>query len=128
PVGCDEEDVSVAAAEAEVDGARQLDLADQRAVSAEHLDAGECRGVHTARAVDLEAVGEARCRDGEQPIVDQTIAGHVERADVMRPAWVEAFWLVVRTAVADVQDALVRRERESIRLVEVRSDDDRLPT
>ena len=48
---------------------------------------------------------------------------HVERLDVVRAIDVVAARLLVGAAVGDVQDALVRRERDPVGLVETVGDD-----
>ena len=110
--------------EAEVHGAGQPNLADQLPAGVEHLDAGERRGVDPSFAVDLESVRESRARDSEQALAGEAAAvDHVERLDVMRATDVVAARLLVGSAVGDVQDALVRGEREPVGLVERVGDD-----
>src|SRR5262245_30967977 len=79
----DEQDVTAGAAEGEVDGAGQADLADEIAGLVEHLDAAERRGVDASRAIHREAVGEPGDGDGEQPAARQMGAvADVEGEDV----------------------------------------------
>ena len=47
----------------------------------------------------------------------------VEGHDMVRSLDVEAAWLLVRAAVGDVEDSLVRREGDAVRLVEAVVDD-----
>src|SRR5215211_2519221 len=118
-VGGDEEDVPLGPAEAEVDGAGQLDLADEVAAPAEDLDAAEGRGVDAPFGVDLQTVGEARGHDGEQALPRQAAAvDDVEGLDVVRAVRVVGPGLLVRAAVGDVQHMLVGREADAVRLVE----------
>src|SRR5881227_3690192 len=90
-VGSDEEDVAVAAAEGEVDGAGQGDLADQVAARVEDLNPAERRRVNAAGGVDLQPVGEARRDNGEEAACAEVASvDQVPRHDVVRARGVVA--------------------------------------
>src|SRR5438128_411510 len=81
-IGRDEEDVAVGAAEGEVDGAEQVDLADGRAGRVEDPDAVAVRRVDAALGVDLDPVRVARRDRGEEPLVLEPAVGDVENEDL----------------------------------------------
>jgi hypothetical protein len=70
----------------------------------EHLHAGEARGVDPPVAVHLDAVGEARRRDREQPGVGEVASvGDVVRNDVVGQRRVIAAGFLVGSTVGDVE-------------------------
>src|SRR5215467_3782957 len=120
----DEQDATVRPAEGEVDGAGHADLADEVTGRVEHLDAAWRRGVDAPRGVGFQAVREPGGGDGEKPAARQvgTVAD-VEGEDAVRPLDMVASRLLIGPAVGDVKDALVWRERQSVRLVKAVRDD-----
>ncbi len=81
----DVEDVAAGAAEGEVDGTGEGDLADQCAVGGVDADPGRGGAVDVAVRVDGEAVGVLGCSLGDDPTVAEPRArGDVEREQVMR--------------------------------------------
>src|SRR5215218_6910003 len=103
-VGGDQETV---AGEGEVDGARELDLAQQGAGGGEDEQAGAARGVDVAAPVGLQAVGDAAGdRREAAPVGEHAPAEDVEGVDH------------ALLAVAHVEHGLVGRERQPVGLPE----------
>src|SRR5438034_3862231 len=97
----DVEDVPVGAAEGEVDGARELDLADELTGRIEDLQAARAGGEDAPVPIDLDPVGVARRDLRKEPrSFELTTGEHVEGEDL------------ARLRVADVESALVGRERQ----------------
>src|SRR6185295_14964096 len=98
---------------------RYQDLAEQAPLRRVDLDAGGAGGVDASGAVRLEAVGNARCDDREEAVVDEVRAvGDVEGADVVRQVDVVRAGTLDGRGIVDVEDVLARREGQAVRLVE----------
>ena len=92
----------------EVDGARQVDLPQQRSARIEHLDTGARGDIDPAARVELDAVRvPGRAGREDATAVQAPFGADVEGNEVMRPP-----------VVSDVERAPVRGEREAVRLVE----------
>src|SRR4029079_17675446 len=102
-------------------------LAGGRAGRAEDLDAAPARDVDAARRVDLDAVRESGDPVREDARVrEPAVIADVEREHAARAVRVVVARGVDGAAVADVERALVGRERQPVGLVEAVADEPHL--